>query len=163
MKGRAKIGIVYGLHGGDGVIRYIGSTTDPRTKLLEHRASARRATNNRLHRWIDNAGPENIGMLLLRTVPASTLDQAEQHIIGQALGAGLSLLNNDKPLTPPRLAITAHLVTDEQTDFIDRITAEMKVPTRQPHSAKARARMTHVWHVRKGIIAKGCEHCAVTQ
>lgn len=46
-------GTVYGIHNGDGVIRYVGATRRRlATRLMEHRGVARRRPHTRLHQWL---------------------------------------------------------------------------------------------------------------
>lgn len=58
--------MIYGLHAGDGVIRYVGRTKYGRNRLAAHRLSATNEdTDMPVHKWMRKYGPENIQMVIL--------------------------------------------------------------------------------------------------
>lgn len=70
------LGVVYGLHLGDHVYRYIGLTTQkPSVRLYDHRRDARRGMHRPVSHWIRKHGPENIQMEILVTFTEETLPQ----------------------------------------------------------------------------------------
>lgn len=74
--------VIYGLHSGDGVIRYVGYTQCLSDRLNQHRSAARNGKEYRLYRWYRAC--DRLG----RTVEATLLEQgcgdwevAERHWI----------------------------------------------------------------------------------
>lgn len=59
--------VVYGLHSGDEVIRYVGMTTVKLSRrLYEHRRMAKLGQVNRpVYRWMQKYGPENVQAVVL--------------------------------------------------------------------------------------------------
>lgn len=73
------MGVVYGLHSGDGRVRYVGSTTDPVHRLSHHRCITKdRHANDELIAWINDIGPENLCMVVLETVERRVLRRREE-------------------------------------------------------------------------------------
>lgn len=57
---------VYGLHSGDGEIRYVGMSQQPDTRLRQHRSQAREERGNAaVHKWMRKHGVERIEMSIL--------------------------------------------------------------------------------------------------
>lgn len=59
-------GIIYGLHNGDGEIRYIGYTTrTAETRLREHVYASGVKQDRHVYKWMRKHGPENIQIIVL--------------------------------------------------------------------------------------------------
>ena len=90
-------GIIYGLHAGDGVIRYIGYTQKTAEKrLIGHKSKAR--TGHKTHRdnWMRKAGVDSIEITTLEAhedVPLWFLLSREVSCIAQGYEDGLDLTN----------------------------------------------------------------------
>lgn len=96
-------GVIYGLHNGDGRIRYIGYTTQkPQVRLGQHKSDSRvqPKSGRPVLNWIRKYGEDRIEMVVLDTVRAENkttlsvvLCAIEIHHIGCAEEYGYSLLN----------------------------------------------------------------------
>ena len=91
---RRPIGIIYGLTGPDGIVRYVGCTTGPlAVRLQGHRS---RAFRPRLpvHVWMRDVGRENITAVVLEeTSDIDRILAVESSHIQSRLAAGEPLLN----------------------------------------------------------------------
>lgn len=87
-------GVIYGLHNGDGVIRYVGLTTvDPARRLSDHR---KKAHNSKLpvYNWMRKHGRKNIQFKILATADSVTeLCELEMALIEEMRANGANLLN----------------------------------------------------------------------
>lgn len=74
------MGIIYGLHSGDGVIRYVGQTKQGVAgRLRDHLKSVAKSSQLKAHQWIRECGPEAIRIEVLEET--DELDQAEKNWI----------------------------------------------------------------------------------
>lgn len=78
-------GVIYGLHNGDHVIRYIGQTVKiPATRMREHRNFAAKGVEWPVYKWMRKHGPENIQMCILEVfADPELLDVREIALIAQ--------------------------------------------------------------------------------
>lgn len=84
--------VIYGLHRGDGVIRYVGLTTNTAPhRLSQHRTVALRGDRRPLYYWMRKHGPQTIESVVLEIVVDPTkLDEREIHWISE-LGTFIGL------------------------------------------------------------------------
>lgn len=69
-------GVIYGLHSGDGVIRYVGQTIQGvGRRMKSHREDARNESANLVHQWMRDCGLEVIEAVVLEET--DNLDEAE--------------------------------------------------------------------------------------
>lgn len=98
MKNKIVSGIIYGLHSGDGNIRYIGYTTmTPARRLTAHRCTARNNPQRRISKWMNKAGIESIQMEVLEQYTEISLDDLldrEIARIAEGYSEGLNLVNH---------------------------------------------------------------------
>lgn len=89
---RGQAGVIYGLHRGDGVIRYVGLTTlTAPHRLSQHRIVANAGLRRPLYYWMRKHGPETIETVVLETVDdAEQLDEREIYWINE-LGTFIGL------------------------------------------------------------------------
>lgn len=87
--------IVYGLHKGDGVIRYIGQTVrTPQRRLSVHKADARFGKQNPVQDWMRKHGVEGIELIVLETAEdREHLDALERFWIAQMRESGIKQMN----------------------------------------------------------------------
>lgn len=93
-----RIGVIYGLHAGDGVIRYVGKTTQdpPKARLYEHRTAANGGATPPVYDWIREVGPANVQLQVLERTPIlAVLDRKEREWIDKFPG----LLNKTRLFT----------------------------------------------------------------
>lgn len=87
--------VVYGLHAGDGMFGYIGSTeVNAKTRWWEHRSRARAGHNAPVYEWMRESGVDQIDFEIIERV---TTDEdvlnAEARVIAQYLMDGHPLAN----------------------------------------------------------------------
>lgn len=70
-------GVIYGLHAGDGVIRYIGQTIHFDRRMASHASSARLGRDLPVYRWIRKHGWSSIEVVILHEVDAGSLNDLE--------------------------------------------------------------------------------------
>lgn len=77
-----RFGVIYGLHCGDGVIRYVGQTLRLRARMTEHVIHARehKNANVELVEWINSVDILHVAVLD-NAVPEADLDEAERRRI----------------------------------------------------------------------------------
>ncbi|ASN52504.1 hypothetical protein [Sinomonas sp. R1AF57] len=78
--------MIYGLHGGDGVIRYVGqSKAGIAGRLSGHRGTARAGSTQPVHTWMREAGIESVVAVTLHEVPeGASMDDAEAEWIARS-------------------------------------------------------------------------------
>lgn len=81
-----KVIYIYGLHAGDGVIRYIGRTTlTPHKRLWGHKSDARCGKTRPVHEWIREHGEKAIEAVTLEefteTEDNTAADREKFHIL----------------------------------------------------------------------------------
>lgn len=83
--------IIYGLHAGDGVIRYVGKTIGALdTRLRGHRTDAKRGSKLPVHRWMRKHGLPTIRILQLdRVAEGEAWQEIERTWIVALAGTGL--------------------------------------------------------------------------
>lgn len=90
-------GTIYGLHAGDGVIRYIGYTTlTPKQRLGRHLLPSRLVGSSHKVRWILANGRESIKIVVIEyytDIPLQDLKQREISCIAEARQSGADLVN----------------------------------------------------------------------
>lgn len=81
-------GVIYGLHNGDGDIRYVGQTTrTARSRLSQHKLAARSGKTYAVSNWINKHGEDSIQMIIIETFDSTTihlLNEREIYHIAQA-------------------------------------------------------------------------------
>lgn len=81
-------GVVYGLHTGDHIYRYIGKTTRPlKVRFNAHRSDARRGTKRPVYDWIRKHGEDAVQVCAIATFDGDTIhliDETEIFHIAQA-------------------------------------------------------------------------------
>ena len=91
------VSYIYGIHGPDGKIRYVGSTINPAQRMRQHRHVAFVDSNHeyRLDRsaWIREVGRNNISMRILDVVPDEIRAPMERIWISDLLEMGMHLFN----------------------------------------------------------------------
>lgn len=88
--------IIYGLHDGDGVIRYVGLSSNGTERLYRHRYLAKRGMVSPLYTWARKHGVNNMTMTILEDVPIGDLellDAREIFWIAKLGSEGAALLN----------------------------------------------------------------------
>lgn len=87
-------GMIYGLHAGDGVIRYVGLTRAGMTRrLARHRQSATRGSDFPVHCWMRKHGVESIVAVEIERCGSEQLPERERHWIAEIGRSGAKLLN----------------------------------------------------------------------
>jgi hypothetical protein len=87
---------VYGLHNGDGEVRYVGKTVKKLyDRLAAHRNDAKRGVILRpLTKWMRKHGPENIRIVLLEEFDSrEAMNAGERFWIAQYYDLGVNLCN----------------------------------------------------------------------
>lgn len=123
--------VVYGLHAGDGRIRYVGKTKRGCTqRLREHLKHARRGDNRHSTIWIRSVGFENVRIEILEQTSLENLSNCEIAWIAKLRAAGCALTNHTSggdgqsgmsPSPEHRMAISkAHRGKTVPQDVIDR-------------------------------------------
>lgn len=106
-------GVIYGLHTGDHVVRYIGQTVKvPSIRMREHRNFADKGVDWPVYRWMRKSGSENIQMCIMEVVDnPSLLDDREIALISEyRLTYPKSMLN----VTDGGGGIRGYVFTEEQ-------------------------------------------------
>lgn len=90
----SQIKYIYGLHAGDGVVRYIGRTSStPHKRLWGHKSDARVGKTRPIHNWIREHGEECIEAVTLEefveTANNTAADREKAHILQQLSSGGL--------------------------------------------------------------------------
>lgn len=99
---------IYGLHGPDGVVRYVGSTVNVAHRLAQHRHAAFNPACHEYHldrsAWIRGIGRDNIQIRLLESFEESSIRiHVEREWIRSLFEFGFDLFNiQDSPDTSPR-------------------------------------------------------------
>jgi hypothetical protein len=76
-------GSIYGLHNGDGVVRYIGQTIQAVSQRLgEHRYAATHDKKYPVYDWMRKYGPNAIALVVLAECPIDELNAREIALIG---------------------------------------------------------------------------------
>lgn len=173
-------GVVYGLHAGDGVIRYIDQTTRPRHRLYEHRKSSRAGDPRPTYDWTRTVGDKNIVLIVLSHImPAEELLDAEARMIKQCEDYGMDLTNipekewrrrvassntGQRRSAEVRAAMSAARrgkpgkpKSEEEKERMRQRTLGMKHT--EESLAKMRLHQHTRWHTNRNITKKGCTHC----
>lgn len=89
-----RLGVIYGLHAGDGIVRYIGQTVRPiQQRFIEHVYDSRKGITRPLHNWMrKNEGLVEY-LILEEGVPWNILDRVETDWIAYSRIWGISILN----------------------------------------------------------------------
>lgn len=135
-------GVVYGLHNGDGVIRYVGQTVDADRRLKQHRNSPGNKVGGTRRQpvtyWIRKHGAENIQMVILGTADTrESLDKLERELISSSTG----LLN----LAPGGLGISGYHQSEEH-----------KKKLSDSQKGKSRESVCNFWHRDREVVTKDC-------
>jgi hypothetical protein len=90
--GDSPLAVIYALYAHDGHgPRYVGYTTNPKTRLLRHR---RDKGDTHKCRWIRKIGPKNVHMSILSIVPVSVVKEVECFFIAKLRRIGFDLTNS---------------------------------------------------------------------
>lgn len=132
--------IIYGLHAGDGVIRYVGKTVrDVAGRLRTHRSHAKACSALPVHRWLRKHSPHVVGVVL-EEVPAdgdwSVIEQAWIKALRSSNGL-LNILNggegaHEVVFTPERRAkISAALKRGKWVPCVECGTPRWTIPSQE--------------------------------
>lgn len=97
MEKTPKPGVIYALHNGDGIVRYIGQTTqDPKHRLSNHRTQVKKGTQSKIIKWFREVGPKSVQIVELERFDVDTIhliDQREVEFISFYSKLGYDLVN----------------------------------------------------------------------
>jgi hypothetical protein len=141
--------VIYGLHNGDGRIRYVGRTSQPlESRLAQHRSSARAGKEYPVYSWMRNHGPENVQAVVLEECDSlDVLPVREQYWIefykGRDLTNAASYLDGALSITPEqRERISTSLKDYFANNPHPHLGMKRTPETRAKIAAKARGRRT---------------------
>jgi hypothetical protein len=141
--------VIYGLHNGDGRIRYVGRTSQPlESRLAQHRSSARGGKDYPVYVWMRKHGPESVQAVVLEECDSlDTLVLREQYWIefykGRDLTNAASYLDGALSITPEQRArISAGLKDYFAKNPSPHIGMKRTPETRAKIAEKARGRRT---------------------
>lgn len=164
-------GIIYGLHAGDGVIRYIGATTQSaKARLQGHRYAARKGIkhNEPKQRWVlDNIDRLTMEVLEVHEgIERRELVRLEALATNAARAAGADLLNRsigDQPCHDT-LELLSEVRSGRKHTKATRAKQSVAARGNTNYSEDAFAIGPHTrWHANRGVVKEGCNYCVTAR
>lgn len=146
---------IYGLHAGDGEVRYVGRTVDPHTRLRGHRNSPKSAA----YAWAQEIGPKNMQMVILEefeeTLESTAADRELAHILKymnpnllnrSTVTGGHGTINRPRP---PKPVCTDHHMTGRHHSE----------DTKAKIAERVRWQHHNMNHTLRNLTKPDCMHC----